>query len=204
MKLHQSFGLLSFATAIFCASHLAAQPVVVGQMAPAFTLTDIDGHTHNLTDFRGKIVVLEWVNPECPFVRKHYESGNIPRLQKEAVEDGVIWLTINSGHDGAQGDFSLLQVKSWQKTTGSEPSSYFRDPDGVVGRLYDAKTTPHMFVINQAGVLVYNGAIDSIRSANQADIPKAENYVKNALLALKFGTVVKTAVTRPYGCSVKY
>jgi len=183
---------------------LVAQPVVVGQMAPEFTLTDIDGHTHNLTDFRGKIVVLEWVNPECPFVRKHYESGNIPRLQKEAVADGVIWLTINSGHDGAQGDFSLLQVKGWQKTTGSAPSSYFRDPDGTVGRLYDAKTTPHMFVINQAGTLVYNGAIDSIRSANQADIPKAENYVKAALLALKFGTSVKTAVTRPYGCSVKY
>ncbi|MFM1851574.1 MAG: hypothetical protein RIS54_1258 [Verrucomicrobiota bacterium] len=182
----------------------ASAQVEVGAPAPDFTLIDIDGKTHTLSDYQGKTVVLEWVNPECPFVVKHYESGNIPKLQVSATGDGVVWLAINSGHPGAQGDFDAAQVKAWQTRTGSAPSAYFRDQDGAVGRLYGAKTTPHMYVIMADGTLVYNGAIDSIRSANRADIAKAENYVVSALAAVAKGEQVKDAATRPYGCSVKY
>jgi hypothetical protein len=182
----------------------ASAQVEVGAPAPDFTLIDIDGKTHTLSDYRGKMVVLEWVNPECPFVVKHYESGNIPKLQVSATGDGVVWLAINSGHPGAQGDFDPAQVKAWQTRTGSAPSAYFRDQDGAVGRLYGAKTTPHMYVIMADGTLVYNGAIDSIRSVNRADIAKAENYVVSALAAVAKGEQVKDAATRPYGCSVKY
>jgi len=178
--------------------------VQIGVPAPDFTFTDIDGKSHTLSEYRGNTVVLEWVNPECPFVVKHYESGNIPKLQASAKADGVVWLAINSGHAGAQGDFDAAQVKAWQTRTGSAPSAYFRDQDGAVGRLYGAKTTPHMYVITADGTLVYNGAIDSIRSANRADIAKAENYVVSALTAVANGEPVKDAATRPYGCSVKY
>ncbi len=176
----------------------------IGQSAPDFTLTDIDGHTHSLSDYRGKTVVVEWVNPECPFVIKHYESGNIPMLQKQSTGEGVVWLVINSGHAGAQGDFSPEQVRDWQQKTGSGPTAYFRDQDGAVGRLYRAKTTPHMFIVNAQGTLVYNGAIDSIRSANKSDIARAENYVTSALSELAVGEAVSTPVSQPYGCSVKY
>jgi len=181
---------------------LAAQ---VGQPAPDFTLTDIDGNTHSLSDFKGKTVVLEWMNQECPFVVKHYEkSGNLPATQRAATADGVIWLVINSGRPGAQGDFSAEKVREWSKKQNTAYTAYFRDQDGKVGRLYDAKTTPHMYVINPEGTLVYNGAIDSIRSANAADIAKAENYVTSALAAGKPGQPLKTPATQAYGCTVKY
>lgn len=202
MKL-KSFLCLILAVAGLGFATASAQ-VEVGAPAPDFTLIDNDGKTHTLSDYRGKTVVLEWVNPECPFVVKHYESGNIPKLQVSATGDGVVWLAINSGHPGAQGDFDAAQVKAWQTRTGSVPSAYFRDQDGAVGRLYGAKTTPHMYVIMADGTLVYNGAIDSIRSANRADIAKAENYVVSALAAVAKGEQVKDAATRPYGCSVKY
>lgn len=126
-----------------------------GQAAPDFTLTDLDGQTHRLADYKGKIVVLEWVNPECPFVKKHYESGNLPETQKAAVADGVVWLTINSGHEGAQGAYAPAQAKAWLQEQGAAPTAYCRDEDGTVGRLYGAKTTPHMFVIDAQGQLVY-------------------------------------------------
>ena len=138
----------------------------VGQKAPAFSLPDTAGKTVALSSFRGRHVVLEWVNPGCPYVRKHYGSANMQGTQKEVTAAGVVWLAINSGHPGAQGDYSPDQVKSWQKRTGSTATAYFRDQDGTVGRLYGAKTTPHMYVISADGTLVYNGAIDSIRSAN--------------------------------------
>lgn len=177
----------------------------VGQAAPEFSLTDINGKTHKLSDYKGKTVVLEWVNPECPFVVKHYnKSGNIPKLQKEATADGVVWLSINSGHPGAQGDFDAAKVKSWQTETGAAPSTYFRDQDGKVGKLYGAKTTPHIYVIKPDGTLAYNGAIDSIRSSNAADIAKADNYARAALASVKAGQPVAKASTEPYGCSVKY
>jgi hypothetical protein len=176
-----------------------------GQPAPDFTLTDISGKTHKLSDYRGKTVVLEWVNQECPFVVKHYDnSGNIPALQKAAAADGVVWLSINSGKAGAQGDFAPQKVSEWSAKTGAAPAAYFRDSDGTVGRLYGAKTTPHMFVITADGTIAYNGAIDSIRSSKVEDIAKATNYVTAALESVKAGQPVAKATTEPYGCSVKY
>jgi hypothetical protein len=177
----------------------------VGRAAPDFTLTDINGNKHSLADFRGKTVVLEWVNPECPIVMKHYDkSGNMPKLQQAAAADGVVWLQINSGHPGAQGDYEPAKVADWQKRQGSVAKAYFRDQDGKVGRLYDARTTPHMFVIDGGGTLVYAGGIDSIRSGNPADIPKATNYVTAALADLKAGQPVRTKTSQSYGCGVKY
>jgi len=187
-------GLTSFATA----------RVEIGSAAPNFALTDIDGRMHRLSDYRGKVVILEWVNPECPFVVKHYESGNLPRTQAAATTQGSVWLLINSGRPGAQGDFSADEARAWQAQTGAAATAYIRDSDGTVGRLYDAKTTPHLFIITPDGTLAYDGAIDSIRSTRQSDIEKAENYVTSALDALARGEPVKTAVTRPYGCTIKY
>jgi peroxiredoxin len=197
---------LLFAAMLGMASVLPAVAAPeVGKPAPDFTLTDINGNAHKLSSFAGKTVVLEWVNPECPFVVKHYEkSGNMPKTQKAALADGVVWLQINSGHAGAQGDFEPAKVKEWMTKTGAASSAYFRDADGKVGKLYDARTTPHMFVINPQGVLVYAGGIDDIRSANPDDIAKATNFVAAALADLKAGRAVQTATSRPYGCSVKY
>ena len=186
------------------ATAVAAEKAMVGQPAPDFSLTDVTGKTHKLSEYRGKTVVLEWVNPECPFVVKHYGSGNMPSLQKAAVADGVIWLSINSGSAGAQGDFNPGQVTTWMEKTGASPTAYFRDSDGKVGKLYDAKTTPHMFVITSDGTLAYNGAIDSIRSSKAEDISKATNYVTAALTSVKLGQPVAKTTSEPYGCSVKY
>lgn len=176
----------------------------VGQAAPDFKLTDLGGQLRQLSDYKGRTVVLEWVNPECPFVQKHYGSGNIPRLQKSATADGVVWLTINSGHPGAEGDYAAPQAAAWLKQMGAAPTAYCRDQDGKVGRLYGAKTSPHIFVITPDGKLLYEGAIDSIRSANVDDIARAKNYVTVALAAVKAGKPMAPAATQPYGCSVKY
>lgn len=193
----------AFLGAIVFASAASAR-VEIGKPAPDFTLTDIKGQTRKLSDFKGKTVVLEWINPECPIVQKHYDSGNMQKLQKSAETDGVVWLLINSARAGAQGDFDETKADSWLKDMNAAPAAYFRDQDGKVGRLYSAKTTPHMYVITADGTLVYNGAIDSIRSADQADIPKATNYVAAALSAVKAGEPVATPTSQPYGCSVKY
>ena len=189
--------------AVFAVPSFAAK-AKVGQQAPDFTLPDILGNTISLGDFKGKTVVLEWVNPECPFVVKHYTSGNIPALQKSATSDGVIWLAINSGSPGAQGDYDKANVETWIDATGAAPSHYVRDQEGLVGRLYGAKTTPHMFVINPEGNVIYDGAIDSIASASKRDIERAQNYVVDALAAARNGTALEKPVTQPYGCSVKY
>lgn len=204
-----SLRLLAVALiALGLASWSSAAQAKVGMDAPDFTLTDIEGISHTLSSFRGKTVVLEWVNPECPFVVKHYErSGNIPGLQKTATADGVVWLLINSANSSkpnSQGDFSPEKVVEWKDKNNVAATAYMRDQSGDVGRLYGAKTTPHMFVINPTGVLVYDGAIDSIRSANAADIGKAENYVTAALAAVKAGTMPSRTTTEPYGCTVKY
>ncbi len=186
---------------------LAAQAKVaeVGQPAPNFTLTDIDGQTHRLSDYQGKIVILEWVNPLCPIVHKHYNaSGNIPRLQKTYTGDGVIWLSINSAAPGKQGDFDPAQVKAWMQKVHWAGTDYFRDRNGEVGHLYGAKTTPHMFIINRAGTLVYAGGIDSIPSSDPADIARATNYVVAAMNDIMAGKPVADSDTHPYGCSVKY
>lgn len=196
-----SLALLAVLTASLTSAFAAVQ---IGQPAPDFSLTDINGKTHQLSDFKGKTVVLEWVNPECPFVVKHYESGNIPSLQKAATADGVVWISINSGKAGAQGDFNPAQVSSWTSKVGAAPAAYCRDSDGKVGNLYGAKTTPQMYVITADGTLAYNGAIDSIRSSKQEDIAKATNYVTAALASVKAGQPVAKATSEPYGCSVKY
>jgi hypothetical protein len=189
----------------FAALAGSAAAIEVGQPAPDFTLTDINGQTHSLSDYKGKIVVLEWNNPDCPFVQKHYESGNIPALQKAAVAAGVVWLTINSGAPGNEGAVSSAEeIKSWLQKHAAAPTAYFADPDGKVGHLYGAKTTPDMYVIDADGKLAYKGAIDSIRSTDISDIPRATNYVKAALDALKAGQPVAKSVSEPYGCSVKY
>lgn len=183
----------------------ALHAATVGQPAPAFTLTDLAGVSHNLSDFKGKTVVLEWVNPECPFVVKHYEkSGNLPATQKAAVADGVVWLLINSAAPGKQGDYDVAKATAWLEKNKAAATAYLRDVDGKVGKAYDAKTTPQIYVINAEGVLVYNGAIDSTRSTNAADIEKSENYAASALAAVKAGKPVEKSVTQPYGCSVKY
>jgi len=177
----------------------------VGQPAPDFTLTDVKGQTHSLSGFKGKTVVLEWVNPECPIVVKHYEqSGNLPKLQQEATGEGVVWLLINSGHRGAQGDYEPGEVMSWKQKNSVAATAYLRDQEGKVGRLYQARTTPHMYVVDPQGTLVYAGGIDSIRSGNPADIPKAKNFVREALADLKDGRAVRTATSQAYGCGIKY
>jgi hypothetical protein len=177
----------------------------VGRAAPDFTLTDINGQPHSLSEFKGKTVVLEWVNPECPFVMKHYDnSGNMPKTQQAATADGVVWLSINSAAPGKEGDYDPAQVKAWQARVRAHATDYFRDQDGKVGKLYDARTTPHMYVIDPAGTLVYAGGIDSIRSSRVDDIAKATNYVNAALADLKAGRPVRTKNSQPYGCAVKY
>lgn len=203
MKFFTSSLLL--ATALVFSGRALAAMANVGQPAPAFTVTDIAGNTHKLADYKGKTVVLEWVNPECPFVVKHYDkSGNIPALQKSATTEGVVWISINSAAAGKQGDFDATEVESWMKRVKAAPTSYVRDSQGELGRLYGAKTTPHLFVIGPDGVLVYDGAIDSIRSAKPDDIAKADNYVKAALTAVKSGQAVPKSTSTPYGCPVKY
>jgi len=186
--------------------NLARATVQTGSPAPDFSLTDLDGKAQKLSDYKGKIVVLEWNNPDCPFVKKHYDkSGNLPALQKSATADGVIWLTINSGATGNQGgDYSAAQLKAYLQKNHAAPTAYLSDHDGKVGHLYNAKTTPHLFVITPEGILAYEGAIDSIRSAEPSDIAKATNYLTAALTAVKAGKPVEKANTEPYGCSVKY
>ena len=198
---------LFLAAVVGVALSAAAQARVaeVGQPAPDFTLTDVDGKTHSLSEYRGKIVVLEWVNPECPFVQKHYnKTGNLPRLQKTYTGEGVIWLSINSAAPGKQGDFEPAQVKAWMQQVSAAPTDYFRDSSGMVGHLYGARNTPHLFIINRDGTLVYAGGIDSIASARPEDIAQATNYVDAAMADLTAGRPVAQANTRPYGCSVKY
>jgi hypothetical protein len=205
MKSIRASLILAAAVAVLGVSPRAWATADIGQLAPDFSLNDIDGASHKLSEFKGKIVVLEWNNPDCPIVHKHYDSGNLPRLQKGAMAKGIVWLLINSGAPGKEGaDYTSSQIKAWLAERDSEPTAYLRDPDGTVGHLYGAKTTPHLFVINSDGVLVYEGAIDSIRSADPADIPQAENYVSEALQAVEAGLPVAKPATQPYGCPVKY
>lgn len=194
----------TIALAAFCSAGVFAATAQVGRPAPDFTAQDIDGKQVKLSDYKGKIVVLEWVNPECPFVKKHYGSGNIPSLQKDARAGNIVWLTINSAAPGEQGDYNAEKTAAWQKATGAAYADYIRDSSGAVGKLYGAKTTPHIFVIDAGGTLVYEGAIDSIRSTNVDDIAKATNYVTAAITSLKNGTPVAKSTTAPYGCPVKY
>jgi hypothetical protein len=205
MKSITNTFLMLAAMVLSLTAQSAQAAATVGKAAPDFTMTDIQGKVHKLSEYKGKIVVLEWVNPECPIVVKHYNSQNMQSTQKAAAADGAIWLSINSaGYDGAQGDFSEEQAAAWQKKMGTATTGYIRDRKSSLGRLYGATATPHMFVINKEGVLVYKGAIDSIPSANERDIPKATNYVKAALESLKAGTPIAKPTTQAYGCSMKF
>ena len=181
----------------------AAAPVV-GQPAPNFRLADMNGRPVTLSDYRGKTVVLEWNNPGCPFVQKHYSSGNMQKAQAAATQQGVVWLSINSGAPGKQGHMDGAAAKALVGKVGAKPTAYLLDPKGVVGKTYDAKTTPHMYVINGKGTLVYAGGIDDKPTANPADVNGARNHVLAALGEIKAGKAVSVASSRPYGCSVKY
>lgn len=197
----QMLKMLVLATA-FAASAAQAAPKV-GEPAPAFTATDSNGKTVKLSDYQGKFVVLEWSNAECPFVKKHY-SGNMQSLQKEETGKGVAWLTVISSAPGKQGNVDGKQANALSKERGASPTAVLLDPTGKIGHEYEAKTTPHMFVIDPKGKLVYMGGIDSIASADAEDIPQAKPYVKTALAEAMAGKPVTDAVTKPYGCSIKY
>jgi peroxiredoxin len=197
--------LKSLILASMLAPFLATASVEVGKAAPDFSLLDAQGKSRSLAEFKGKTVVLEWNNPECPFVKKHYNaSTNMQTQQKAANADGVVWLSINSGAPGKQGAMDGKAAIASIAALQAAPSAYLIDSDGKVGRSYDAKTTPHMYVIDAGGVLRYAGAIDSNASADAADIAGATQYVSQALAEIKAGKPVSTAVTKPYGCSVKY
>ena len=176
----------------------------VGQPAPAFTLTDSNGQSHNLSDFKGKFVVLEWLNHGCPFVLKHYESGNIQSLQKEYTGKDVVWLSIVSSAPGKQGHMSPEETNKTKTEKGGGATAVLIDEDGTVGKLYDAKVTPELYVINPDGVLVYMGAIDDKKSVDAADVAGAKNYVKQALDEALAGSPVSEPTSTAYGCSVKY
>jgi hypothetical protein len=185
-------------------SWAAADEPQVGQPAPAFSGTDSQGNTRRLEDYRGKTVVLEWTNADCPFTRKHYASGNMQALQGLAHEHGVVWLSVISSAPGKQGYVDGPGADALTRSRQAAPTAVLLDPSGSLGRLYHAKTTPHMFVIGPAGDLKYMGGIDSIATADTADIKNAEPYLKEAMLAVVDGKPVAHPVTRPYGCSVKY
>lgn len=176
----------------------------VGTAAPAFSATDITGKTHKLADFKGKYVVLEWFNHGCPFVQKHYGSNNMPKLQQKWTGKGVVWLSVNSGAKDKQGFEDATTTSKTAKAKGMASSAIFIDEAGTLGKLYGASATPHMFVIDPKGIIVYAGAIDSVPSTDQADLGKAENYVDAALTAAMAGKPVKVREAPAYGCGVKY
>jgi peroxiredoxin len=196
--------LLAAFTAFAIVAAPAAAAPIVGKPAPDFALPDANGKKVSLSSFRGKTVVLEWNNPGCPFVQKHYGSGNMQKAQAAAAKDGVVWLTINSSAPGKQGHMNGAQAKAFLGKSGARPAAYLLDPGGSVGKSYDAKTTPHMFIVNKSGTLVYAGGIDDKPSPFPKDIEGARNHVLAALSELKAGKSVSVATSRPYGCSVKY
>jgi len=196
-------ALIALAAASALAAPAVAAPAV-GQPAPAFTAVDASGKTRSLSEYKGRTVVLEWTNEGCPYVRKHYDSGNMQSLQREATKDGVAWLTIVSSAPGTQGYLTQATAKTWKAKERAAPTDVLLDPKGVVGRAYDAKTTPHMYVIDRTGKLAYMGGIDDQPSSDPDSLKGARNYVVAALADVKAGRAVAQSVTRPYGCSVKY
>lgn len=181
-----------------------AQATTVGQPAPDFTLKDVNGKTVRLSDYRGRHVVLEWNNPACPYVQKHYRSGNMQTLQKEAAAKNVVWLAVNST-EASHGDYlSPAQLGRWMNEQKAAPTATLMDEDGSAGRAYAARVTPHMYIVDPQGRLVYAGGIDSIASARESDIKTATNYVRTGLNESLAGKAVSQATSRPYGCSIKY
>ena len=203
-----SLTALTISAAIAIASTGGAVPAfastAVGKAAPDFALADVNGKVVKLADFKGKHVVLEWSNPGCPFVQKHYDSNNMQSLQKKYDAKDTVWLTINSTNASHQDYLSNEKLNGYITAKNAEPDAYMADADGKVGRLFGAKTTPHMYVINPAGMVIYAGAIDDKPSANKADVAGAKNYVVAALAESSAGKAVSVATTPAYGCSVKY
>jgi hypothetical protein len=200
MRLNTIVAALSFAVFAFPAF---AEPKV-GQAAPTFTGVDSNGQPVSLADYAGKTVVLEWSNHQCPYVRKHYDSNNMQTLQGEATADGVVWLTILSNAPGEQGNVGPAEANELTSTRGAKPTHVVIDPEGTIGQAYDAKTTPHMYIIDGTGKLVYMGGIDDKATADKDDIASATNYVRLGLAELKEGKPISNPETRSYGCSIKY
>ena len=201
MKTKLTFAIIAslVTTALY-----AFDPPPVGSAAPDFSLTDPKGETHSLSQYKGKYVVLEWFNPECPFVKKHYGSDNMQKLQREYTSKGVVWLTIDSNAPGTEGNISADQAQKIMAQWKTKQTALLLDPESKIAKLYGAKNTPNMVIINPEGKIVYEGAIDSKASPNPADIPSSTNYVKAALDESLAGKPVSNAQTKPYGCSVKY
>ncbi len=201
-RLNLAAGLTT--AAILLTAALAVFAARVGETAPDFTATDSNGKTHHLADYRGKYVVLEWHNNGCPYTRKHYESGNMENLQREWTARGVVWFTVISSAPGQEGYVTAEQENQYMQQMHAAPTAALLDPSGDLGHLYGAKTTPHMFIINPEGVLIYDGAIDNRSTPDASDIPGALNYVSQALTEAMAGRPVSVPVSQPYGCSVKY
>ena len=200
LKLAQ-FILLSLLASFSLATYAGVE---IGKAAPDFTGVDSNGKQHSLSQYRGKTVVLEWTNHDCPYVRKHYNSGNMQKLQKDATANGIVWLSIISSKPGKQGHVSGKQANQLSQSRNASPMAVILDESSEIGLLYGAKTTPHMYIIDKSGELVYMGGIDDNPSKNEADIATSKNYVTAALDALAAGKSIENTITRPYGCSVKY
>ncbi len=200
----RKLSLISLILFFTITSAAFAGGVKTGGLAPNFELKDINGKNHSLSDYAGNFIVLEWTNYDCPFVRKQYDTDAMQSLQEKYTKKGVVWLSINSSAPGKQGNFSLKEWKKRSKDDNVKATAILLDPDGKVGNLYDAKTTPHMFIINPDGILIYQGAIDNIPSADSEDVKKAHNYISSSLDEAMKGKPVSEPNTRAYGCSVKY
>ena len=198
------FSFAAIFAAAILACTLTAWAVRVGDAAPDFTGTDSNGQTHKLSEYRGKYVVLEWTNSNCPFTKKHYASGNMQALQKEWTAKGVVWLTVLSSAPGNDGYKTAGQENSYLQQAHAAPTSVILDPSGTIGHEYEARTTPDMYVIDPSGKLIYSGAIDNRPTTDPSDVQGATNYVSAALNAAMGGQPVSVTYTRPYGCSVKY
>lgn len=195
---------IALGAALTLATTLAGAAATIGQSAPGFTLTDTAGKAHSLSDYKGRTVVLEWVNPGCPYVRKHYGSANMQGTQKAAVDKGVVWLAINSTATDATDYLSPPKMAAWMQEQKAAANATLMDADGKAGRAYGARTTPHMYVIDKQGLLAYAGAIDSKPTSRVDDIKTATNHVNAALAEVLAGKAVSVPATQPYGCSVKY
>lgn len=202
--LSRRLALLAVGALLCGAPGLALAAPVVGEPAPAFQARDADGRTRALSDFAGKIVVLEWTSSDCPYSHKHYDSHNMQDLQAKAVKDGVIWLTVSSSAPDREGYFTPKIARAWRAKVGSHATAILLDGDGKVGRAYNARVTPHMFVIDKTGRLAYMGGIDDRPYADPESLKGAKNYVTAALADLKAGRPVAQPVSSPYGCSVRY
>lgn len=204
MGLMKVFHTAGLAGVVALAASAAQAAVEIGKPAPAFSVAADNGKTLNLSDYAGHYVVLEWTNDGCPFVKKHYSSGNMQGLQKDFTAKGVVWLTVISSAPGKQGHVDAAGARTLSESRGAVPTAVLLDESGKVGQAYEAKTTPHMFVIDPKGKLIYAGGIDDTPSADTADIPQSKNFVKLALTEAMAGKPVSTPVSKPYGCSIKY